>query len=424
MNKADLVLHVSKVVSSLTESRNAVNRMFEAMRKALQDGDKVVVQGFGSFHVVMRKSKPARNPRTGEPVMIPPRRRVKFKMAKDLLAAALALGAALAAPARATMPVAESVVCHVDGEEFTVRDVMSATYSGETDLDLTQLVVGWHPMLFFPWTCPRCFFTGFAADFQAEGSTTTLALTAAQKKMFRSELKPLVMPAAPKESRDFETWVRYELLAQRLRLERSPAFPIGSAYHDAARSIRLAADFPPVDDKFLKKTNASLTSLAKKSKQDDLPSWLAAAENLDTLVARTKKPDARLLALALFQHHSHGELGPAQRYLTALKAHAAVPAELKDWASNVEEELYRERLLLEKAAASYAQSLEEEEDWSVRYLAGDLNRRLGRPEEMEKFLSSIQEVPEGAAVKFKEFVALERRLAAREAAVENPPTQK
>jgi nucleoid DNA-binding protein len=80
-----LIAAVSKVVSSQTESKNAVNRVFEAMIKAIKDGEKVVVQGFGSFHVVMRKSKPARNPRTGEPVMIPPRRRVKFKMAKDLL---------------------------------------------------------------------------------------------------------------------------------------------------------------------------------------------------------------------------------------------------------------------------------------------------------------------------------------------------
>lgn len=85
MNKADLVQNVSKVVSTLTESKAAVDRVFESMRKALRDGDKVVVQGFGSFHVVMRKSKPARNPRTGEPVTIPARRRVKFKMAKDLL---------------------------------------------------------------------------------------------------------------------------------------------------------------------------------------------------------------------------------------------------------------------------------------------------------------------------------------------------
>ena len=87
MNKLNLIREVSRVVSTQTEAKAAVNRVFDAMRKALQDGDKVVVQGFGSFHVVMRKSKPARNPRTGEPVQIPPRRRVKFKMGKELLGA-------------------------------------------------------------------------------------------------------------------------------------------------------------------------------------------------------------------------------------------------------------------------------------------------------------------------------------------------
>ena len=85
MNKADLAAVVSNVVGTQLEAKAAVTQLFEAMRKALRDGDKVVVQGFGSFHVVMRKSKPARNPRTGEAVLIPPRRRVKFKMAKDLL---------------------------------------------------------------------------------------------------------------------------------------------------------------------------------------------------------------------------------------------------------------------------------------------------------------------------------------------------
>ncbi|MBI4397265.1 MAG: HU family DNA-binding protein [Elusimicrobia bacterium] len=85
MNKADLIDSVSKVVCTGTESKAAVNKVFEMMQKALRDGEKIVIQGFGSLNVVMRKSKPARNPRTGEPVMIPPRRRVKFKMAKDLL---------------------------------------------------------------------------------------------------------------------------------------------------------------------------------------------------------------------------------------------------------------------------------------------------------------------------------------------------
>ncbi len=85
MNKADLVKLAAQSVGSNGEAFNVVTQLFEGMRKALQQGEKVVVQGFGSFHVVMRKSKPARNPRTGTPVLIPPRRRVKFKMGKGLL---------------------------------------------------------------------------------------------------------------------------------------------------------------------------------------------------------------------------------------------------------------------------------------------------------------------------------------------------
>ncbi len=85
MNKAALVKLASQSVGTNAEAFNVVTQLFEGMRKALQQGEKVVVQGFGSFHVVMRKSKPARNPRTGTPVLIPPRRRVKFKMGKGLL---------------------------------------------------------------------------------------------------------------------------------------------------------------------------------------------------------------------------------------------------------------------------------------------------------------------------------------------------
>lgn len=89
MNKLDLIQEVSRVVPTQTEAKAAVNKVFDAMGKALRDGDKVVVQGFGSFHVVMRKSKPARNPRTGASVQIPPRRRVKFKMGKELASGVL-----------------------------------------------------------------------------------------------------------------------------------------------------------------------------------------------------------------------------------------------------------------------------------------------------------------------------------------------
>lgn len=85
MNKAHLIDAVSRVVSTKQEAAQAVAQVFDAMRQALRQGDKVVVSGFGSFHLKLRKPKKARNPRTGEPVLIPPRRVIKFKPAKDLL---------------------------------------------------------------------------------------------------------------------------------------------------------------------------------------------------------------------------------------------------------------------------------------------------------------------------------------------------
>jgi len=83
MNKLNLTESLLKVLSTKTESKLAVEKIFDLMKSALRSGDKVVIQGFGSFHTVMRKGKLARNPKTGAPVKIPPRRSVKFKTAKD-----------------------------------------------------------------------------------------------------------------------------------------------------------------------------------------------------------------------------------------------------------------------------------------------------------------------------------------------------
>jgi hypothetical protein len=47
--------------------------------------DKVVVQGFGSFHVVMRKPKKGRNIKSGQEVLIPARPAIKFRKAKDFM---------------------------------------------------------------------------------------------------------------------------------------------------------------------------------------------------------------------------------------------------------------------------------------------------------------------------------------------------
>ena len=85
MNKADMVEGVSKLTGSRVEAQRIVDYLFQAMRDTLRKGEKVVVQGFGSFHVVMRKPKKGRNIKTGQEVLIPARQAIKFRKGKDFL---------------------------------------------------------------------------------------------------------------------------------------------------------------------------------------------------------------------------------------------------------------------------------------------------------------------------------------------------
>ena len=85
MNKGHMVEAVSKMTGSRVEAQRIVDFLFQTMKDALRKGEKVVVQGFGSFHVVMRKQKKGRNIKTGEEVMIPSRPAIKFRKGKDFL---------------------------------------------------------------------------------------------------------------------------------------------------------------------------------------------------------------------------------------------------------------------------------------------------------------------------------------------------
>ena len=62
-----------------------VDSLFEAMRDALIDGNRIEIRGFGVLEVKNTKPKPAaRNPRTGEIVYVPARRKTHFKPGKQL----------------------------------------------------------------------------------------------------------------------------------------------------------------------------------------------------------------------------------------------------------------------------------------------------------------------------------------------------
>lgn len=86
MNRAHIVKAVAKVLSTKGEALKAVETVFETIRGGLAAGEKVSVSNFGTFRVKLRKSRQGRNPKTGQSIEVPPRRGVRFKASRHLLA--------------------------------------------------------------------------------------------------------------------------------------------------------------------------------------------------------------------------------------------------------------------------------------------------------------------------------------------------
>ncbi len=85
MNKNNLILALTKVLSTKKEARQAVEKVFSSLAEALRSGEKVVISGFGSFHPKLTKEKKMINPKTKKIMVISPRIKIKFKPSKDLL---------------------------------------------------------------------------------------------------------------------------------------------------------------------------------------------------------------------------------------------------------------------------------------------------------------------------------------------------
>ncbi|CCQ91982.1 Integration host factor, alpha subunit [Nitrospina gracilis 3/211] len=84
--KADLVEKVyDKVGFTRKEAAQAVEVVFEEIKNALVRGEDVRIVGFASFNLRDKKARKARNPSTGEPIVIQPRRVLSFKPSKQLL---------------------------------------------------------------------------------------------------------------------------------------------------------------------------------------------------------------------------------------------------------------------------------------------------------------------------------------------------
>ena len=90
MSKSDLVDTVREIAQEVEPKVSArgvdviVNETLHQIGVALKAGRTVRISGFGVFEARIAPSRPGRNPKTGEAVQIPARRRVKFRAAAAL----------------------------------------------------------------------------------------------------------------------------------------------------------------------------------------------------------------------------------------------------------------------------------------------------------------------------------------------------
>ena len=84
MTKSELILKITSKNSYLyhKDVYKIIDTLFNCVTKALKDGDRVELRGFGTFTTKLRNARIGRNPKTGDPVAIPQKKLPFFKMGK------------------------------------------------------------------------------------------------------------------------------------------------------------------------------------------------------------------------------------------------------------------------------------------------------------------------------------------------------
>jgi integration host factor subunit beta len=85
MNKSEMIEALAaKKGISFKKAEEIIKTVFETMAKALLEGDRIEIRGFGSFVVNEYKAYTGRNPKTGEAISVKPKKLPFFKVGKEL----------------------------------------------------------------------------------------------------------------------------------------------------------------------------------------------------------------------------------------------------------------------------------------------------------------------------------------------------
>ncbi|MBF0482078.1 MAG: integration host factor subunit beta [Desulfovibrionaceae bacterium] len=85
MNKSELIKTLAEAKNiHVDEAAAIINSFIESVKKALADGDRVEIRGFGSFKVKDYRGYVGRNPKSGVVVDVSPKKLPFFRPGKEL----------------------------------------------------------------------------------------------------------------------------------------------------------------------------------------------------------------------------------------------------------------------------------------------------------------------------------------------------
>jgi len=84
LTKSDIIRQVNQLGYNWKESTQIVETLLEIIKQRLEDGEDVLVSGFGKFIVQEKAPRKGRNPATGDDLMLDARKVVTFRCSGKL----------------------------------------------------------------------------------------------------------------------------------------------------------------------------------------------------------------------------------------------------------------------------------------------------------------------------------------------------
>ena len=87
MTKSELISAISSRQNQLSfrDIELGIKTILEHMTDSLAQGKRIEIRGFGTYKIVNKKARIGRNPKNSEPVQIPEKKAIRWKISKDFL---------------------------------------------------------------------------------------------------------------------------------------------------------------------------------------------------------------------------------------------------------------------------------------------------------------------------------------------------